>query len=146
MRQRERKNEESTQPCVHSIPLSLRQPTRPNFWKKIYHLLHVTPSLPPHTHDQRKNQLDIHMNANEGKKVEKDLLRSLRNSERSKSLAELGWGSGRLLESLTRMDSEDWKMQRRKPRTNVNPIDLIQRCIACSIFFLRVVVIEWLVW
>jgi hypothetical protein len=70
-----------------------------------------------------------------GEGGKKDLLRSLRNSERSKSLAELGWGSGRLFDSLTRMDSEDWKMQRRKPRTNVNPIDLIQRCSACSIFF-----------
>lgn len=91
-------------------------------------------TIPPH--DQGRNQLDVYMcicvNMNEEKG--RDLLRSLRNSERSKSLAELGWGSGRLLESLTRMDSEDWKMQRRKPRTNVKPIDFIQRCSACSIF------------
>jgi len=71
-----------------------------------------------------------------GRKARKGyLLRSLRHSERNKSLAEEGWGVGLLLESLTRMDSEDWKMQRKKPRTNVRPIDFIQLWSACSIMF-----------
>lgn len=54
-----------------------------------------------------------------------NLLKSFNNSDKNKSLAELGWGPGRELESLTRMDSDDWKMQRRNPSRKGKPMDWI---------------------
>jgi len=54
-----------------------------------------------------------------------NLLKSFNNSDKNKSLAELGCGPGREPASFTRMDSDDWKMQRRNPSRTGKPMDCI---------------------
>lgn len=90
------------------------------------------------THDQITYTVHAHTRTNKTHQRTVDdrrrnLLRSLSSSERNKSLAEAGCGSGRLPASLTRIDSEDWKIHNRNPSTKVRPIDLTRVHSACSI-------------